>query len=61
MNTYQLQCAIDCDPEMKKHISGVYAADEIPHIIHGSKKLFHSKYGLQTKTWPTLDCLLPEW
>lgn len=40
MNTHQLQCAIDCDPEMKKHISGVYAADEIPHIIHGSKNGF---------------------
>lgn len=33
MNTSQLQCVIDCDPEMKKHISGVYAANELPHII----------------------------
>ena len=41
MNAYQLQCAINCDPKMKKnHISGVFAANEIPHIIHGSKNGF---------------------
>lgn len=34
MNTQQLQCAISCDPEMNKCISGVYAADEIPKSIH---------------------------
>ena len=41
MNAYQLQCAINCDPKVKKkHISGVFAANEIPHIIHGSKNGF---------------------
>ena len=38
MNTYQLQCAIDCDLTMKNSICGVYAADEIPltvQLSHG--------------------------
>ena len=30
MNTYQLQCSIDCDVEMRRKIIGVFAADEIP-------------------------------
>jgi len=33
MNTYQLQCAINCDPQMKRKIVGVYAADKIPHTL----------------------------
>lgn len=34
MNTYQLQCVIDCDANMKRKIIGVYAADEIPKENH---------------------------
>lgn len=34
MNTRQLQCAIDCDVEMKKTLIGVYAADNIPKKHH---------------------------
>ena len=36
MNTYQLQCAIDCDLTMKHSICGVYAADEIPQTLQAS-------------------------
>ena len=36
MNTTQLQRAIDCDVEMKEKIIGVFAADDIPHLIRSS-------------------------
>jgi len=44
----------------KKHISGGFAANEIPHIIHGSKNGLIANTDPKQKTWPTLDCLLPE-
>ena len=33
MNTSQLQCCIDCDPLLRRHILGVYAADKLPNIF----------------------------
>lgn len=32
MNTHQLQCAIECDPFMRKTVLGVFSADRIPNI-----------------------------
>ena len=34
MNTYQLQCAINYDCNMRNTVCGVYAADEIPQTLH---------------------------
>jgi hypothetical protein len=32
MNTSQLQCCIDCDPLLSKHVLGVFAADRLPRM-----------------------------
>lgn len=34
MNTYQLQCVIQCDPCMKTTVLGVFPADRLPSIPH---------------------------
>lgn len=34
MNTSQIQCCINCDPILKKHVVGVFAADRLPFTIH---------------------------
>jgi hypothetical protein len=33
MNTSQLQCCIDCDPLLAKHVIGVFAADRLPRSL----------------------------
>ena len=51
MDSAQLECCINCDPVLRSHVIGVYAADRLPiHVFHGQIGLIvntdiHSKPG----------------
>lgn len=55
MNTYQIQCVIDSDVELRQSIRGVFPSDELSRVHF---KMGMGQYRYQTVTRKTLDSVL---